>query len=56
MKIYSIETKNQIPIDFSKNVIMAIIKCLLLKDASCVFKFQNDELVDCVFSKRSMNK
>ena len=51
MKIYSVETKNENVIDFSRYKIVAILKCLFVKKAFCVFEFTDKELVGCVFSK-----
>lgn len=61
MIIYTIETVNQVPITDTKLYLLAVIKCLLIKNACYVFKFycdQNDdyELIDCVFNKRRITE
>lgn len=55
MKEYTIETKEQVPIDSCFNKFIAILKCIFIKDAMYVFEFDFEdddyELVGCVFSK-----
>lgn len=58
IKYYTIETEEQTPIEFCKNKLVAIFKCLFNKKAKYVFEFEyiidileDSELVGCVFSK-----
>lgn len=54
---YSIEDVKLNVITMSRLKLLAIIKCILNKNAVCVFKFivddnENHELLGCIFSKK----
>lgn len=51
MIYYTIESRKQVRLSDTKFLIVAIIRCLLDKNAYYVFKFRDCDLIGCSFNK-----